>query len=69
MKARAIRTVGDLIKDLKALGKGCEDWPLVAASDDEGNAYNVVYFSPTTMENVEVYNADVSELKQCVCIN
>lgn len=39
-----IRTVGDLIEDLKELDPSLK---LVASSDDEGNSFTYVRYSPT----------------------
>jgi hypothetical protein len=43
----SFRKVSDLIKDLEEILKQHGDLPLVSSSDDEGNSFRYVYYSPT----------------------
>ncbi len=46
-----------------------ENLPVVASSDDEGNAYNRVLYNPCMLEDIEISNDSEMEVKKVICIN
>ena len=45
------------------------DLPVVYATDDEGNGYDRVLFSPSLQEDVDIGNDSDCDFKQAICIN
>ena len=43
--------------------------PVVYATDDEGNGYDRVLFSPSVAEDIDVSNDSGCEFKKAICIN
>jgi len=71
--------LSDMIKNLTAMEKKYGDLPCIYSSDDEGNAHQGVYYSPTPiliedmgMHYLEVVDNDVeanNTTPNAVCIN
>ena len=63
--------IGEVIKNLQALKKKYGNVIAVSASDEEGNSYNPVYYSPTPgrFENNEFNDEPLVEEVNSVCIN
>jgi len=63
------QTVSNLIKELQKLEEEHGSLPVVTSSDDEGNAFNVVFYNPTPLENIPIENLQGKTIKKCICIN